>query len=438
MQIKIPENVEKIINTLEAAGFEAYAVGGCIRDSLLGREPNDWDITTSARPEETKKLFKKTFDTGIKHGTVSVLMDRTVYEVTTYRIDGEYEDSRHPKSVVFTDRLSEDLMRRDFTINAMAYNPQRGLTDLYGGKDDLKNGIIRCVGDPEERFKEDALRILRAVRFGAQLNFSIEDTTRSAIKKLSYTLENISAERIQVELVKMLTSDHPEYLLTEYELGITKVILPEFDKMINTPQNNPHHCYNVGEHTVEVIKRVRPDRVMRLAALLHDVAKPDTRTTDAQGIDHFYDHPDKGVIISKKFFDRLKFDNDTKEKVCALVGAHDWTIGANAAHIRRYINRIGEDCFPDIFELNYADTLSQSMYDREKKLKHLDRLKAAYEEVMAKNECVSLKTLAVTGKDLIDAGYKPGPEIGKKLSELLEKVIDDPSLNDKEKLLKLL
>ena len=242
MQIKIPQNVEKIIKTLEAAGFEAYAVGGCVRDSLLGRTPNDWDITTSALPEDVKGLFRKTFDTGIKHGTVSVLLDQTVYEVTTYRIDGEYDDSRHPKNVVFTKSLSEDLKRRDFTINAMAYNPSSGIVDLFNGREDIEKKIIRCVGDPNERFGEDALRIMRAVRFAAQLSYDIDKETAEAIKKLAPTLENISAERKREELLKIILSDNPGYLMKAYELGITKVIFPEFDAMVATPQNNPHHC----------------------------------------------------------------------------------------------------------------------------------------------------------------------------------------------------
>ncbi len=436
MEIKIPENVEKIINTLEAAGFEAYAVGGCVRDSILGRIPNDWDITTSAKPEETKTLFKKTFDTGLQHGTVSVLIDKEIFEVTTYRIDGEYLDARHPESVTFTDRLSEDLLRRDFTINAMAYNPKRGIVDLYGGRDDLKRGVIKCVGNPEDRFNEDALRMLRAVRFAAQLGYSIDEETMEAIRKLAPNLSKISAERIQVELVKTLVSDHPERLKTACELGVTAVILPEFDKMMATSQNNPHHKYSVGGHTMAVIENVRNDKVLRLAALLHDVGKPDTKTTDSKGIDHFRNHPVVGEKIAKDVLRRLRVDNDTISRVCRLVEFHDWTIDANPKHIRRYMNKIGEDCFPLIFELNLADTLGQSEYERDKKLQLIDNLKAAYEEVIQKGECVSLKTLAVTGKDLIDAGMKPGPELGETLNRLLTIVIDNPELNTKDELLK--
>lgn len=436
MEIKIPENVEKIIDTLEAAGFEAYAVGGCVRDSILGREPNDWDITTSAKPEETKALFKKTFDTGLQHGTISVLMDHVVYEVTTYRIDGEYLDSRHPESVIFTDRLSEDLMRRDFTINAMAYNPKRGIVDLYNGQEDLKKGIIRCVGNAHDRFTEDALRILRAVRFAAQLGYAIDTETEDAIRELAPTLSKISAERIMTEFTKMLVSDHPERLKTACELGITAVILPEFDKMMATPQHNPHHRFSVGGHTMAVIENIRNDRVLRLAALFHDIGKPDTRKTDSKGVDHFSGHPAVSAKIAKEVMKRMRYDNDTIAIVSRLVEAHDWTINANPKHIRRYINKIGEDCFPLIFELNRADTLGQSDYQKEEKFALLEELRAAYENVIANNECVSLKTLAVTGTDLIAAGMKPGPGIGETLNRLLKLVIDDPSLNSKEELLK--
>lgn len=435
MFIEIPENVKFIIETLEKAGFEAYAVGGCVRDSLLGRIPNDWDITTSAKPLETKALFKRTFDTGIQHGTISVLLGKEIYEVTTFRIDGEYEDSRHPKAVSFTRDLKEDLLRRDFTINAMAYNPRVGLVDLYGGVDDLKNKVIRCVGKAEDRFTEDALRIMRAVRFAAQLEFTIEKETENAIRELADTLSKISVERIQVELIKMLVSDHPEYIKKAWELGITKVILPEFDLMMETGQNNPNHCYSVGEHTLIVLKNVPNDKVLRLAALLHDIGKPETKTTDEEGVDHFYKHPFVGEKISHKIFRRLKFDNDTENRVCRLVLYHDWTIGAVPKHIRRYINTIGESSFPDIFEINKADIIAQSDYRRNEKEALIETLKEAYNRVIENKECVSLKTLSVNGKDLIQAGIKPGPGIGDELDRMLMLVLDDPSKNNREYLL---
>lgn len=435
MYINLPADVENIIRTLEDAGFEAYAVGGCVRDSILGRVPNDWDITTSATPMQTKALFKRTFDTGIKHGTISVLMNKEIYEVTTYRIDGEYEDGRHPKEVTFTSSLEEDLLRRDFTINAMAYNPQRGLVDLYGGKEDLENHVIKCVGNPYERFSEDALRIMRAVRFAAQLDYSIEEGTKKAIKELCHTLSKISAERIQTELVKLLVSDHPEYIRTAWELGITEVILPEFDAAMKCEQHNPHHLYSVGEHTIEVLKNVPMSKELRLAALFHDLGKVNVKSTDGDGVDHFKGHPAVSAQIAHKIFKRLKFDNDTERKVCRLVETHDWTIGAVPKHIRRYMNRIGEEYFPTIFDFNLADLKGQSTYKLEDKLKLLGELREAYENVVNNNECVSLKTLAVTGKDIIEAGVEKGPKVGEVLSTLLEEVLDDPAKNNKEYLL---
>ena len=438
MYINIPENAEKIINTLEEAGFESYVVGGCVRDSVMGRIPNDWDITTIARPEDVKKLFPRTFDTGIKHGTVSVLMDKEIFEVTTYRIDGEYLDGRHPEKVEFTDLISEDLKRRDFTINAMAYNPKRGLVDLFEGISDLEKGVVRCVGNPCDRFNEDALRILRAIRFAGQFGFSIDGETSKAISALAGNLEKISAERIRTELLKLLKSPHPEYIRIAYRLGITKVILPEFDIMMETEQNTPHHCYSVGEHTIKVMCGVNDSDDLRLSALFHDMGKPAARTTDEEGVDHFRHHQEISEEITVCVMKRLKFDNDTIKRVSKLVRYHDWTINYGKSNIRKTINKIGEEVFPEIFDLNYADIMAQSDFEREGKVENLRRLKEEYEEVMAKKECVSLKTLAITGNDLLKMGYKPGPEIGKTLSFLLDKVLEDPSLNTKEKLIKLI
>ena len=264
--IELPERVKEILDTIMEAGYEAYAVGGCIRDSILGRKPNDWDITTSASPYEIKELFRRTVDTGIQHGTVTVMMDKEGFEVTTYRIDGDYKDGRHPSEVTFTASLKEDLRRRDFTINAMAYNEQNGLVDIFGGMQDIADGVIRCVGEPRERFSEDALRIMRAVRFSAQLGYQIEEKTKAAIEELAPTLKKISAERIQVELVKLVTSKHPEELLTAYETGITSVILPEFDLCMETEQHNPHHLYNVGMHTIHAMEVIPADKVLRLVS----------------------------------------------------------------------------------------------------------------------------------------------------------------------------
>ncbi len=437
MKIKVPEKVNYIIKTLQKHGYEAYAVGGCVRDSILGRIPDDWDITTSATPLETKALFARTFDTGIEHGTITVLLDKDAFEVTTYRVDGEYEDSRHPKEVTFTRSLKEDLLRRDFTINAMAYNEKEGLIDIFGGMEDLKNKIIRCVGNAEERFGEDALRIMRAVRFAAQLGFEIEDSTREGILKLAPTLENISAERIQVELIKMLVSPNPGLLRTAYELGITRVMLPEFDAMMQTTQETPHHMYSVGEHTLKAIEMIPADKVLRLTMLLHDVAKPLKKTVDEDGRAHFKMHDVEGADMAKMILRRLKFDNDTLNKVVKLVRYHDYRIPADTRSVRRAMNKIGEDLFPMYHEVRLADTLAQSIYLREEKLQNLAEVWETYEGILERKECVSLKTLAISGSDLISAGMEPGKEIGRILNGLLELVLENPEYNTKETLLRL-
>ena len=421
--IQLPEKVGRIIGTLQEHGYEAYAVGGCIRDSILGREPEDWDITTSAMPEETKALFDKTFDTGIQHGTITVLLEKEGFEVTTYRIDGKYEDSRHPKEVTFTRNLREDLLRRDFTINAMAYNETDGLVDIFGGLEDLEEGMIRCVGTAKERFKEDALRILRGVRFAAQLGFDIEEDTRQGMKELAWTLQNISAERIQVELVKMITSKRPEMLREAYELGMTRIVLPEFDQLMTTGQETPHHMYSVGEHTLHAMKNIRADKILRLAMLLHDMGKPALKTVDEAGVAHFKKHALESERIAENVLRRLKFDNDTIRKVTRLVRCHDLRMPATAKSVRRAMNQIGEELFPYYMEVRRADVLAQSMYQREEKIENLDQIEELYHQIVEDGDCVSLKDLAVTGRDLIASGMKPGKKIGEKLEELLKLVI---------------
>lgn len=437
MKIQLPDKVNQIIHTLQQHGYEAYAVGGCVRDSILGRVPDDWDITTSATPEETKALFPRTFDTGIEHGTITVLIDKEAFEVTTYRVDGKYEDSRHPSEVTFTRSLSEDLLRRDFTINAMAYNDKEGLVDIFGGLSDLECKIIRCVGNARERFGEDALRILRAVRFAAQLGFEIEKDTQAGIRELAPTLANISAERIQVELIKMLVSPNPGLLRVAYELGITKVILPEFDRMMETSQETPHHKYSVGEHTLKSIEAIRADKVLRLTMLLHDSGKPEMKTVDETGRAHFKKHEIRSAEMAKEILRRLKFDNDTMHKVVKLVEYHDYRMPAEPKNVRRAMNKIGEDLFPYYLEVREADTLAQSEYKQKEKLQNIRDIRVCYEEILAKKECVSLKSLAVTGSDLIADGMQPGKEIGDVLNKLLEMVIEHPEYNTKETLLRL-
>lgn len=435
MKIQVPEKVNEILKSLMAAGFEAYAVGGCVRDALLGREAADWDITTSARPEQVKALFPRTIDTGIQHGTVTVMLGKEGFEVTTYRIDGEYEDSRHPKEVVFTASLIEDLKRRDFTINAMAYNEEAGLVDAFGGVDDLKRGVIRCVGEPNERFTEDALRILRAVRFAAQLGFSIDPATREAISRFAGKLVHVSAERIQVELVKLLVSDHPDMWRTVYETGISRVILPEFDPTMKTEQHNLHHIYTVGEHTLKALTEVPSDKVLRLTMLFHDLGKPSMRTEDANGVHHFKGHPAKSELMAKNIMKRLKFDNDTMKKVARLVACHDIRLEPEKRAVRRGIYKIGADIFPQYLLVRRADILAQNPAQWQEKLAKLSRVSALYEEILRDQECLSLKDLAVTGNDLIALGVPRGQQIGRVLDKLLQLVLEQPERNTKEYLL---
>lgn len=435
MQITVPENVKKIIGILEQAGYEAYAVGGCVRDSVLGREPNDWDITTSARPLETKELFRRTIDTGLQHGTVTVLMDGEGYEITTYRIDGEYEDSRHPKEVLFTSNLVEDLRRRDFTINAMAYNEKDGMVDAFDGMGDIERKVIRCVGDAGERFTEDALRMLRAVRFSAQLGFSIEEKTGGAITRLAGNLSKISAERIQAEMVKLLTSPHPEKLKAAWETGITSVILPEFDTMMETEQNTPHHKYTVGGHTLCALTKVRADKVLRLAVLFHDMGKPAVRTTDETGKDRFVGHPEQSERTAGEILCRWRMDNDTLNKVKRLVRFHDLRPALTQKSVRRMVYKVGEDIFPLLLEVQRADILAQSEYKKEEKLHDLDEVTRIYHEILEEGQCLSLRNLAVGGRDLIADGMKPGKEIGRILEALLDHVLEEPEHNTREYLL---
>ncbi len=433
----LPEHVNFIIQTLNAHGYEGYAVGGCVRDTMLGRTPQDWDITTSAKPEEVKALFAHTIDTGIQHGTVTVMLDHVGYEITTYRIDGEYEDARHPKEVTFTSNLIEDLKRRDFTINAMAYNEEQGLVDAFDGVGDLKKGIIRCVGNPQERFTEDALRMLRAVRFAAQLGFAIENETKAAVKALASTIQKVSAERIQVELVKLLISNHPEEMRTVYELGLSRQILPELDQMMATPQNNKHHMYSVGEHTIRSLQEVRANKVLRLTMLFHDVAKPVCVSTDDNGQNHYHGHPVKGAEMTRGILRRLKFDNDTIKRTTSLVAAHDDRPALTEKSIRKAINRIGIEQYPMIFEVKRADTLAQSDYQREEKLAYIAAYEEIYRQILEKKQCVQKKDLAINGTDLIAMGLQPGKQLGELLNQLYEAVLEEPELNDKEKLQQL-
>lgn len=458
--MRIPEKVEYILEKLKENQFEGYAVGGCVRDSILGRTPGDWDITTSARPEEVKGIFRRTVDTGIKHGTVTVLIGGEGFEVTTYRLDGKYEDHRHPKQVEFTPNLEEDLKRRDFTINAMAYSPESGIVDLFDGMGDMERKCIRCVGNPRERFSEDALRMLRGIRFAGQLGFEIEENTEAAIGELADTIEKVSMERIRVEINKLLLSNGAEKLKLAERTGLCHHFLPEFSRMLATTQNNPNHCYDVGNHSLCAVRHVQElyrrmgrgtprelspyetgypaqkvETILVFSALLHDVGKTVCKTTDESGTDHFYGHDDKGSEMAHDIMRRLRFDNDTIQMVTRIVRYHERRYNGSRKALRRLMSQAGAEVMPYLFLIQEADVLSQSDYNREEKLARLAEAREMYLEIVRAHEAVNIRQLEINGKDLIGLGIQPGPEVGKVLQELLEIVIEKPDKNIKKLLL---
>ncbi len=435
LYIEIPEKAEEILRILHENGYEAYVVGGCVRDSILRREPEDWDVTTSASPQQVKELFPRTVDTGVEHGTVTVLMEGEPFEVTTYRIDGIYEDCRHPKSVVFTENLLEDLKRRDFTINAMAYSRESGLVDAFGGMEDLGNRVIRCVGDPAERFSEDALRMMRAIRFAAQLGFSVDADTETAMRDMAPNLARISAERIQTELVKLLVSPNPHWLRLAYECGITAVVLPEFDRIMLQRQNNPHHAYTTGEHTLLTLRNIAAEKTLRLTMLFHDMGKPEVFSTDEDGKDHFHGHAAHSEKIALGIMKRLKFDNDTMRTVACLVRNHSRYPQLTARDVRVSAYEIGPELFDSFLQVKRADITAHHPDIIPDTLHYLKEVERIWRDVKERGDCLSLKNLALDGKDLIRDGVKPGPALGELLQKLLADVLEHPEHNEKEYLL---
>lgn len=433
--IYMPEEVKTAISKLADNGFEAYIVGGCVRDSLLGSKPKDYDITTSAEPNEVEKIFSnyRVIETGIKHGTVTVLINNMPLEITTFRIDSDYSDNRHPENVTFTKSLEEDTARRDFTINALAYNDECGICDFYGGTDDIRNKIIRCVGDADKRFNEDALRIMRAVRFSSVLGFQIEENTKYAIFKNKELLKNISSERIASELVKLLCGENVKKVLLEYA-DILGVVIPELLPMKGFEQRNIHHIYDIFEHTAVAVENIEPTPILRLTALFHDIGKPKCFFMK-NGEGHFYGHADIGAEMTIKILSRLKFDNNTKNTVTKLVKIHDVQIEETDTAIKRCMNKHTAEIFFMLLKMKQADTLAQSpmCYDR---LEYLGRLEKKAHEIIEKNACFSLKDLAVNGSDLIALGLKPGKELGLILKKILDKVIAGKLPNEKEALIK--
>ena len=421
--LRIPDYALKAINILEEAGFEAYIVGGCVRDMLMGKEINDIDITTSATPKETKQAFSlfRTIDTGIKHGTVTVIIDHLPLEITTYRIDKGYSDGRRPDSVAFTKSLYEDLARRDFTVNAIAYNPKTGLIDPFDGEYDIKNMIMRCVGDAEKRFTEDSLRILRGLRFSSTLGFTLESETMRAAIECRHLLKNVSAERIYIELSKMLCGKDIRRVLLTYP-DIFEEILPETVRMNGFDQKNFHHIYDVWAHTAAVTASIEPVPHLRFAALLHDCGKPDCFSIDSDGVGHFYKHARKSTDKAEAALTRLKSDNFTKERVTQLIKLHDTPIEPDEKVIKKKLGKYGEELFFDLIKLQRADNMGQSP-DFRFRQDIYNQIESIAREIIESNQCFSLKDLAVKGNDLSVLGLK-GREIGTTLGILLNAVIE--------------
>lgn len=438
INFKIPKSVQYILDELEKFGYEAYIVGGSVRDSILKRKVHDWDITTSAMPEDVMKVFKDKpiIPTGLKHGTVTVLIDKEPFEITTYRLDGEYSDYRRPDSVSFTRNLIEDLKRRDFTINAMAYNPNVGLIDPFDGLYDIQHRVLRCVGVPEKRFKEDALRILRLWRFSIQLRFSTTQDTEIAAYNLKRNLENISMERIQSEFVKALLGDKNVFFYQN--IWYLESIIPEYADTILFDQNNPYHIYSVGIHSLYAYRYLEnsADLVTRIAALLHDIGKRSCYQTDKDGVKHFKGHAKVSANMANGILKRLKFDNDTREKVVELICYHDATFNVGEKYIKRWLNKIGEEQFRRLLQLRKADIVAQNpkyVLDRLQKIYKIENL---LNEILSRKECFSLKDLAINGNDVKTVMMiKEGKEIGYWLNEILNRVINGDLNNNRDDLI---
>ena len=436
-KINIPADANELIHTLQNNGHSAYIVGGCVRDSILGRTPHDWDICTSATPSEMLEIFKdkKIIETGLQHGTVTVVVNGEPYEITTYRIDGIYSDNRRPDTVTFTDKLVEDLRRRDFTINAMAYNEEEGLIDPFNGMEDIKYKKISCVGRAEDRFGEDALRILRAIRFAAQLEFTIMPGTDWEIHKQYKNLENISIERINSEFCKIASSDDFCVELLLYK-DVFSLFIPELKDMFDFSQNNPWHIWDVFGHTIHAVEYCdSDDLVVRLAVFFHDFGKPHSYQDGEDGIRHFKGHGKVSADMTDSIMKRLRFDNETRNNVVELVYYHDVTFEVGKKYVKRWLNKIGEKQFRRLLQVKKADNKAQNLELSADRIEELEEIELLIDEVLQEDECFSLKDLAVNGKDLIGVGYTSGKELGNTLNKLLQLVIDGDCPNEKEKLL---
>lgn len=432
-QQAIPKDVKFILSRLEQYGFEAYIVGGCVRDFLLGLSPHDWDITTNALPEQVKSCFSEypIIETGIKHGTVTLLLNNENYEITTYRIDGSYSDNRHPDEVIFTSKLSNDLARRDFTINAIAANIKGEIIDPFQGQQDINNRIIRAVGNPDDRFQEDALRILRALRFSAKLDFVIEDKTKLSIIENRRLLDNIAKERIAKEFQDILCGQNTEFVLNEFR-DVIAVFIPEIWPTFDFEQNSPYHHYTVFEHIVKSVQYAESDKIIKLTMFFHDVGKP--QCYDGNG--HFYGHAQISYDMAREVLRRLRFDSKTIMAVSTLIKYHDLTLQPEKKFVLRWLNKIGKEQFQRLIEVQKADTAAQSIFAKIEKSDLINQTYEVLKTVLVEKQAFSLKDLAVNGKDLIDIGISQGPLIGNMLKELLEEVMNGTP-NTKENLLNL-
>ena len=430
---EIPEAVREVLEMLEAAGYESWCVGGCVRDSMLGREPMDWDVTSSARPQEIQALFgDRAVPTGILHGTVTVRIGEQSVEVTTFRRDGTYRDHRRPQTVSFTTSLEEDLQRRDYTVNAMALGLRGELRDPLGGRADLTAGVLRCVGEPDCRFSEDALRILRGLRFAAVLGFSLHPATARSIHRNRELLREIAAERIWAELTALLIGPWAAPVLREYP-DVLGVFWPEILPMVGFDQRNRHHCYDVWEHTLHALEEAPPDPVLRLTMLLHDIGKPACFTVDRQGSGHFYGHPAAGAQIAEGMLRRLRADRATRETVVRLIQWHDRDIPRTRQGIGRAVRLLGVMDLRRLLAVKQADNLAQAPAYRQVQVE-LRRAETILEELLAENACLSLQQLAVDGRDLMAIGLR-GRQIGAALDAALQAVIDGELPNEREALL---
>ncbi|MCI9158879.1 MAG: HD domain-containing protein [Lawsonibacter sp.] len=439
MRSEIPSGAQKILQTLTAAGYEAYLVGGCVRDLLRGVEPHDWDICTSARPEETERCFagQRIIETGLKHGTVTVLEESEPYEITTYRTEGPYSDSRRPDFVRFVSSLEADLARRDLTMNAIAMGLDGSLRDPFGGAADIQTGLIRCVGEPDQRFQEDGLRVMRALRFAAVLGYEIEERTTQAIHENRHMLEHVAAERIDAELCKLLVGTNVGEILRQYP-DVFCQFWPQLEPLIGLEQNTPWHCWGGWEHTIHAVEAAPADLILRLTMLLHDIGKPACRSTDEDGIDHFYGHPAVSAKLADEMLRGMRFDNKTRARVVALVERHDVQIPLRSQAIRKWLSRLGPETFFQLLEVKRADNMGQAGELVRDRLAELDALRTRAEEILAQGQCLSLKDLAVDGRDVIAAGIAPGPEVGRTLNALLERAVSGEVENQREVLLELL